>query len=601
MSTLEALDLPARFPVPTRQEWEEAAQAELRDTPLAKLTRRNLEGIEVRPLYTREDLSGRPVGLPLAGPAWSPAGAPAGSAVAEPGAPRVAVPLTLDERAPALLRQGLEAGETAADLRVGGSDPRLLSAALEGLEVPVLLSGSPDPRPWMPALGAGRQGALFCDPYGFLARTGSLEAPLPECLDRLAEAVGQAEGTPALRVLGVDAGAWHEGGADVAQQLGWAMAAGLELVRELVGRGLALQAVLDRVAFSFTVSPRLFPEVARLRAARRLWARVAGLLGGTGRAPVVARSGRLHRSAWDPYTNLVRSSVEAFAALAGGADAVSLEPMDAAGGGSLATGRRHARNQLLVLLEEGALHRVLDPGAGSSYLEVLTDEVARQAWTHLQAVEKAGGMAEALRKGLPQAEAAATFRKRRQALATGRASLVGVSHYAVRAEPPTGGAEPVRSAGEVLPVEPQRLGAPFEDLRRRTWELERRRGRPVTALMAPLGGSATSRVRAQFCVTFLGAAGFRTESPAGFESVGAALEEARRLEADLLVLCAEDPQYDALLEALPQAPDERPLVAVAGLPAEADRLRDRGADLFIHRDADRVETAGEVLARLEAR
>jgi methylmalonyl-CoA mutase len=278
--------------------------------------------------------------------------------------------------------------------------------------------------------------------------------------------------------------------------------------------------------------------------------------------------------------------------------------MDAAAGGGIRASRRHARNQALVLLEEGSLHRMIDPGADSFYLEVLTDEVCRQAWEHFQALEQAGGMAAALRQGLPQEQTAATASKRLKALATGRASLVGVSHYAVRSEPPLLTEEPAAppvpqgAAEKVTPVRTQRLAAAFETLRLRTWNFEQKRGRPVTVLMAPLGGSGTSRIRAQFCVTFLGAAGFRTESPAGFASVAEALEEARCLEADVLVLCAEDPEYAGLVAEFKALPGDRPLLAVAGLPAEADRL---GADLFIHRDADRVGTAGDILARLEAR
>ena len=470
------------------------------------------------------------------------------------------------------------------------------------------LHGPADPLAPLEALpGSSWQGALFCEPLGWLARTGALEASLDFHYQRMVEAVRRAEGSPNLKVLGVDAGLWHEAGADVAQQLGWALATAVEIVRATVHRGLALQQALDRVAFSFTLSPRLFPEVARLRALRRLWARVADLLGGRGTARVVARTGRLHRSAWDPYTNLVRSTVEAFAALAGGADAISVEPMDAAGGGGLGFARRNARNQLLVLLEEGSLHRLVDPGAGSGYLEVLTDEVAWKAWGHFQAVEKAGGMPAALRAGLPQREAALTAEQRLKALATGRTSLVGVTHYAVRAEPPAARVQepqhpvPEGAAEEVIPVQVHRLAAPFEALRLRTWTLEQRRGRPVKALMAPLGGSSLSRIRAQFCVTFLGAAGFETPSSSGFPSVAEALAEAGRSEADELVLCAEDPEYAGLLEELAALPGARPLVAVAGFPADAAELGQKGADLFIHRDADRVETPGAILARLEAR
>jgi len=541
------------------------------------------------------------MGMPWTGPAWeSPA-----STESEPAAPRVAVPLVLDDSAAALLRQGLAAGETAVDLHLGPAGLEACGSTLAGLDVPFFVSGAADPLAVLQSLPEGpRVGALFCEPLGFLARRGFLEAPLATHLDATAEAVRQGAGSPDLAVLGVDAGIWHEGGADVAQQLGYALATAVELVRELVGRGLGLQEVLDRVAFSFTLSPRLFPELARLRAVRRLWARVADLLGGVARTRVVARTGRLHRSGWDPYTNLIRSTLEGFVALSGGADALCLEPMDAAAGGGIRASRRHARNQAVVLLEEGALHRMVDPGAGSFYLETLTDQISQSAWGHFQAIEKAGGMAAALRQGLPQEQTAAAAGKRLKALATGRASLVGVSHYAVRAEPPLVTGEPEvsavpRGAALTVPaVRTARLAAAFEALRLRTWTLEQQRGRPVSVLLAPLGGSGLSRIRAQFCATFLGAAGFCTESPVGFASVGEALEEARRLEADVLVLCAEDSEYAGLVAEARARLQEGPLLGVAGLPAELDPS---SVDVLIHKDADRVQTAGDILARLEAR
>lgn len=602
MSNTETLDMARRFPVPTLEEWEKAAQAELKDTPLAKLTRRNLEGVEVRPLYP----SGRDAcPLPFAGPAWTPQSPDDASAAIEPGAPLLAVPLDLDEGAADRLRAGLAAGETAVALRVADSDPHLLKEVLAGQRAAVLILGSADPLPWLQALldaAEPREGALFCDPLSRLAQTGFLSDGLDRHFDRMAEAVRLAGSHGRLSVLGIDAGIWHEAGADAAQQLGWALATGVETVRALTSRGLALQDVLDHVAFAFAVSPRLFPEMARLRAARRLWARVADLLGGTGATRVVVHSGRVHRSGWDPYTNLIRSTVEAFAAISGGADAVLLDPMDLVAGNPDARSCRHARNQVLVLLEEGQLHRVLDPGAGSGYLESLTDEVARLAWTHLQEIEAAGGMTAALRAGIPQKAAAATAEKRAKALATGRASMVGVSQYGVRAEPPsrTSASQafdiPEGAAEKVTPVCQVRLAEGFEALRLRTWMLEQKLGRPVTALMASLGGSGMSRIRAQFCSTFLGAGGLRIESPAGFGSVAEALAEARRQGADAVVLCAEDPQYAELLQALPA---ERPLIGIAGFPADRERLQELGADFFIHKDADRVGTTADLLGRLE--
>ncbi|WP_449066665.1 methylmalonyl-CoA mutase family protein, partial [Planomonospora algeriensis] len=242
------------------------------------------------------------------------------------------------------------------------------------------------------------------------------------------EAVGLARRCaaeyPGLRALTVDATPYHDAGGSDAEELGCSLATGVAYLRALTGGGLGLEQAFGQLEFRYAATADQFLTVAKFRAARRLWARVAEACG-AGPAPDPADPGRTlaaqlqhavtssaMMTARDPWVNMLRTTLACFAAGIGGADSVTVQPFDARLGLPDAFARRIARNTHSLLVEEAHVARVTDPAGGSFYAERLTADLAERAWVWFQEIERAGGMARALESGLVAGRLAATRERR---------------------------------------------------------------------------------------------------------------------------------------------------------------------------------------------
>ena len=240
-------------------------------------------------------------------------------------------------------------------------------------------------------------------PIGDMARTGQIVRPLGRAvaahgarhwldLDR----TGLQRAVPAWPM----ARAYHEAGASEAQELAAVLATGVAYLRALEAHGHSLERARDALSFLLVADADEFLTVAKLRALRRLWARVEQACG------LEPKPIRLHaETAWrmttrrDPWVNMLRTTVAAFSAGIGGADAITVLPFTAALGLPDAFARRIARNTQLILLDESNLARVADPAAGAGGFEALTDALCEKAWALFQEIEREGGILESLTGG----------------------------------------------------------------------------------------------------------------------------------------------------------------------------------------------------------
>lgn len=341
-------------------------------------------------------------------------------------------------------------------------------------------------------------GNLGIDPLGLLARTGSGGdlADVTELGNHCATTL------PGVRAVVVDGLPYHEAGATDVLELGCAIATGVSYLRAL--EGLPIADAFRQIEFRLSATDDQFSTIAALRAARRLWARVAELCGASRdvgmRQHAVASPAMYARR--DPYNNIVRGAIACFAAGVGGADAVTVLPYDAAIGQPDALARRVARNTHALIVEESNVARVIDPAGGSWYVEELTEQIAARAWEWFQEIEAAGGMAEALTSGLVEARVAAARDQRIVAIGRGEQIVTGVSAFPDLAEIPLvrDPLPPVPSGG--LPR--IRWSQWHEDLRDRADVLDGPSvlvvtvgdGRPQTgrigSLLAPVGLTATT-------------------------------------------------------------------------------------------------------------
>ena len=462
-------------------DWERAAAGVLRkarrlrdDDPDSavwdRLTRTTLDGIDVRPLGTPALLQGA-----------STAGRPARSGpwdvrVEVSGDAAVANEDALAE---------LHGGASSLWVRTGpGADlPAVLDGVLLDL-APVVLDDPADP------LGTAR---AFLDHLGDTAPAAGTNLGIPAtAADDVLVAGADLARTTGVLGLVVDATRVHDRGASDAQELGWSMHAAARVLRVLEGAGVPVEVAAGLIEFRYAATDEQFPTIAKLRAARRLWTRLLAL---SDAGPLAqyqhAVTSRPMMSRYDPWVNMLRTTVAAFSAGVGGADALTVVPFDSPLGRPDRFGRRIARNTSAVLVSESHVARVTDPAGGSFAVERLTHDLCLAAWEVLGALEEGESLDERI---------ADTVLRRDLAVATRRRPITGLTEF-----PHPGEALPVREPDPHAP-DVRRYGAPFEALRDEPAE------RPV--FLATLGTVAAFTPRAGFATNLLAAGGVPV-TPAG--------------------------------------------------------------------------------------
>ncbi|MFB6568549.1 methylmalonyl-CoA mutase family protein [Streptomyces noursei] len=564
--TAESPELPlaAAFPAAEREQWQRLVEGVLRKSGASEATGAAAEdalatdlqdGIRVPPLYTAEDAP------PAAGlPGFAPfvrAARPEGTAFGWDVRQRQVG--TDPQRVNEALLADLENGGTSVWLTVGdgGVPVSGLADALRGVYLdlaPVVLdAGAEFPAAAAELLRLYREagvapsetaGVLGADPLGLLARTGDDRA-LADGLAAAAELAGQvARSAPGLRTVSVDALPYHEAGGSAAEELGASLATGVAYLRELAadGRGLSLDDACRQLEFRYAATADQFLTIAKLRAARLLWSRVAEVCG----VSPTAAGQRQHAvtsavmmSRRDPWVNMLRTTVAGLSAGLGGADAVTVLPFDAALGLPDAFARRIARNTQSVLLEESHLAKVIDPAGGSWYVERLTAELARAGWAFFQEIERAGGQAAALRSGMVGERLAETWRRRSADLAHRREPITGVSEFPHLAEAPLEREPAPARAGGGLPR--VRRDDAFEALRARSDGHLAATGTRPKAFLAALGPVAAHTARVAFAANLFQAGGIETvPEQVTAESVAAAFAASG---ARIACVCSSDAVY----------------------------------------------------------
>jgi methylmalonyl-CoA mutase len=548
----EELELAAAFPTADRDRWREMVKGVLRrsgaageDTPLDEieglLTRDSYDGVPIAALYTRDDAPpGRPGLAPYVREVRPDGEGIAGWDVRQ----RHAHP------DPAVTREAiladLENGATSVWLRLGegGLPVAALPEALRGVLLdlaPVVLdagASAGEAAEAFLALVAERgnaavaSGSLGADPLGLAARTGT-----PGSLDEAAAlAVRCVREFPGLRAVVADGTPYHDAGGGDAEELGAAVAAGVAYLRALTGAGLSVDEAFGQIEFRLAVNADQFASIAKLRAARRLWARVAEVSGaaeGTAaRVHAVTSSAMMTRR--DPWVNMLRTTIATFAAGVGGADAVTVQPFDARLGLPDGFARRIARNTQTLLLEESSLARVVDPAGGSWYAESLTEGLAQAAWTWFTEIEKAGGLAAALDSGLVARRLAATWERRRKDVARRKAPLTGISEFPNLTETLPQRAPAPPGPGGGLPT--VAYAQDFEALRDRSDAHAEATGAPPKVFLATLGPIAVHTARASFAANLFQAG--------GIETITGAPEEFGTSGAAVACICSSDALYE---------------------------------------------------------
>ena len=482
------------------------------------------------------------------------------------------------------------------------------------------------------------EGSVDADPLRALALGGSFPAGERRAFGEIGSMVSYLnENMPSYGALDVSGHHFHDSGASATEELAFTLAAGVEYMDRLTSMDLTVDQITPHMRFSFSIGSNYFMEIAKLRAARLLWAYVIEMYGAENESSkkmrIDSRTSSWNKTVFDPYVNLLRGTVEAMAAAIGGSESLSVLPLDAAFKRPDEFSRRLARNTQLILKHESCFDRVIDPSGGSYYIERLTDSLAEAAWELFKKVEGMGGLVEALKTGFVQDEIQKTRNERDSDIASGKSILLGTNQYPNPgekapkkidlgiSEKPLGRSgetahnsnagsgdfmegliaymrrkksllgdvlpdKPIKPEFVITPLRPYRGGEPFEELRLAALRYKKENGVTPAVFLLPVGNQSMRNARASFAANFFGCAGFRILENAGFDSIDDGVKAALKSKAKIVVICSSDREYPELAPGICGALREKDpgiRVLIAGNPGEhIEALKASGIDDFIH-------------------
>lgn len=448
------------------------------------------------------------------------------------------------------------------------------------------------------------------DPIGVFTLRGKFCSSEAEVFVRVKEVLESAAAFPGIQLIGVNGKNFNNAGASIVQELGFSLAIGAEYLTRLTDLGSEAGAVAKRIRFNYAVGGNYFMEIAKLRAARMLWANIVKAYNPKCNCSpdcicedkccddicLCACTMNIHtetsvwnKTIYDPYVNLLRTQTEAMSATLGGTNSLTILPFDVIYNQSAEFSERISRNQQSVLKEEAHFDKIADPAAGSYYIESLTASIAEQAWKLFLEIQDKGGFIAAFRDGFIQNQVNEMAAKRKKAVATRRDNLLGVNQF-----PDYNGqiteslssqlfeaVDQTAKDAEVETIKFYRSAQQIEALRYSTDHFSFTNKRPK-AFMLTIGNPVFSKARAQFACNFFAVAGYEVVDNNGFETVKAGVDAALDAEADIVVICSSDEEYALFApEAFAQL-NGKVIFVVAGAPACSDDLKAAGIENFIN-------------------
>jgi methylmalonyl-CoA mutase len=459
-------------------DWRALAEKELRGRPLDDLTWNTLEGIDVKPLYTEADTADLPHmgGIPGQGPFTR--GVKATMYAGRPWTIRQYAGFSTAEESNAFYRKALAAGQqgvsVAFDLathrgydsdheRVEGDvgkagvaidsveDMKILfdqipldkvsvSMTMNGAVIPILanfiVAGEEQGHDRSVLSGTIQNDIL----KEFMVRNTYVYPPEPS-MRIIADIIEYTSAEmPKFNSISISGYHMQEAGANLVQELAYTLADGREYVRAAMARGMDVDKFAPRLSFFFAIGMNFFMEAAKLRAARLLWHKIMTDLGAqTDKSKMLrthCQTSGVSLQAQDPYNNVIRTAYEAMAAALGGTQSLHTNALDEAIALPTEFSARIARNTQLILQEETGVTNVVDPLAGSYYVESLTDQLATEAWKLIDEVEEMGGMTKAVASGMPKLRIEEAAAKRQAMMDRGDEVIVGVNKYRLDEEDP---------------------------------------------------------------------------------------------------------------------------------------------------------------------
>ncbi len=641
----------ADFKEKSLKAWAEKAEESLKGKSIETLSTYTYESIKLKPLYTKEDVDSKELtefpGVPdfrrgisslgHTGKGWE-----------------IAQTLSFNsiEELNTKLETAIQRGQTAVSFPVGGelfSDISGLKELIKTIGTNHLFSLNAGEylKPFLAVLisalkeseiDGSATGFIAADPIAQATESGFFPADEETFMGEWEETVRTAvRSFPELRTVLINAAPYHNSGASADQELGIAIASGVQYLHYLIEQGWEVDKALNLFIFHFPVGSQFFMETAKLRAARLLWDKVGESYNGKEQARkmhISAETSFFTKTVYDPYVNMLRTGNEAFAAVLGGVQYLKTSPFNEAYEEPTFFSERVARNTQLLLREEAGLKHVADPAGGSWYVETLTRELAQKGWDFFLEIEEEGGLIAALKSGWLQSRIQTVMDKRKQDISTRKRSIIGTNVYANLDEEIKQATSSEKkshycsdslttliqlcgknqsledrlrtteSGDKIVALQQDRLAAPYERLRVKAGRLSDVDGRRPSIGLICIGELKRHKPRADFITGFMSAGGIKTMKSTSIVTKKDALAFIDENPSKYFCLCGDNEQYEEQgIEIVRELNKKHPEIQiyVAGLPPENDRSKWANTQVrnFIHVKSNCLEVLSALLDEME--
>lgn len=442
------------------------------------------------------------------------------------------------------------------------------------------------------------KGSINFDPITYFLRHKNFYKSQDDDLKQLLTLHELTEEMKNFKLVNVNGIALNNAGATIVQELAYALGIANEYIAFATEHGIPMGKACKKIQLTLSVGSNYFMEIAKLRAVRLLWATMVDQYTPSCncqcpyKVQINTVGSTWNKTLYDPYVNMLRNTTEGMSAAIGGADAISLQPFDVAFKESDDFSRRISRNVQVILKEESYFNKVVDPAAGSYYIENLTDGIAEQTWKLFQHVEAEGGIIKLIANGEIKREIEASCQKRDMNIATRRHIFLGTNQFPNVNEKMLDKVERMQN-NDSEGLRTYRGALAFEELRLETERYAQKNARPKVFLLK-VGNLAMRQARAGFITNFFGCAGYEIAETAGYKTVEEGVKAAQEQKANLVVICSSDEEYattgveltKALKAAMPNTP-----VLIAGNPVDAlNDLTAAGVADFIHVKVNVLDT-----------
>ncbi len=459
------------------------------------------------------------------------------------------------------------------------------------------------------------KGSVNLDPIGAFTLKGKFCSSESEAFVRIKNCIELATEYPGINLIGVNGRNFNNAGASVVQELGFSLATGAEYLTRLTDLGLDASLVAPRIRFNFGIGGNYFMELAKLRSARLLWAKIVQAYDPkcidenkcpddkslcAGKMHIHSETSVWNKTIYDSYVNLLRTQTEAMSATLGGTDSLTIHPFDAIYEQPTEFAERIARNQQAILKEEAHFDKIADPAAGSYYIESLTAAIAAEAWKIFMDIQEKGGFIPAFREGFVQTQLRDMAGKRVKAVASRRDNILGVNQFPNYSEQIYTDlssnlftvSDRTAENAEVETIKLFRGASQLEALRYSTDRYSEKNGRPK-AFMLTIGDLVYSKARAQFSSNFFAVAGYEVIDNNGFDSIGVGVDAAFEAKADIVIICSSDEEYAGFAPEAFKMLQGKAIFVVAGNPACSEELKAAGIENFISVKSNLLDTLVE--------